>query len=180
MDHTDIDVFMSDYRSPPVGRSLEDLPTELIGMIAENLDKESLSILQALGSRTILQAIDHALVSTFSPYPKLDLSLACTLSHSKVLVNESLTTLLRPKRSFPAEDVKPLSRASNVSRPCPVYGFPTVFAHSRYTLSWNVGYRRACDTVQAWTQRNRLALEPRSANLTCETCSVLSFGVYRI
>ncbi|KAI4939500.1 uncharacterized protein J4E92_000785 [Alternaria infectoria] len=63
MDHTDIDVFMSDYRSPPVGRSLEDLPTELIGMIAENLDKESLSILQALGSRTILQAIDHALVN---------------------------------------------------------------------------------------------------------------------
>ncbi|KAI4635144.1 uncharacterized protein J4E87_000094 [Alternaria ethzedia] len=61
MDHTDIDVFMSDYRSPPVGRSLEDLPTELIGMIAENLDKKSLSILQALGSRTILQAIDHAL-----------------------------------------------------------------------------------------------------------------------
>ncbi|KAI4650563.1 hypothetical protein J4E93_002919 [Alternaria ventricosa] len=61
MDHTDIDVFMSDYRSPPVGRSLEDLPSELIGMIAENLDKESLSILQTLGSRTLLQAIDHAL-----------------------------------------------------------------------------------------------------------------------
>ncbi|KAH6882461.1 hypothetical protein BKA58DRAFT_19787 [Alternaria rosae] len=67
MNHTDIDVFMSDddfvveEETPSDARSLEGLPSELIGMIADYLDGENLSTLQALGSRTILQAIDHAL-----------------------------------------------------------------------------------------------------------------------
>lgn len=73
INHTDIDVFRSDddfvveEETPSDARSLEGLPSELIGMIADYLDGENLSILQALGSRTILQAIDHALVSTSPP-----------------------------------------------------------------------------------------------------------------
>jgi hypothetical protein len=75
IDYTDMDVVMQEYApedersSPPDSHSLEELPSELIGMIAEYLPKKDLRSLQALGSRNILQAIDHVLVSENSTPP---------------------------------------------------------------------------------------------------------------
>jgi hypothetical protein len=47
-------------------RSLCDLPGELIGMIAECLDKKALHILRCLDNRVIRKAIDHVWVSRWS------------------------------------------------------------------------------------------------------------------
>jgi hypothetical protein len=76
VDNMDIDAFLQEFAPEvipdfsPDTRSLEQLPSELIGMIAEYLPKEDLYTLQALGSRTILQAIDHVFVSQYCPHSK--------------------------------------------------------------------------------------------------------------
>jgi hypothetical protein len=46
--------------------SLCDLPGELIGMIAEHLDKEALHMLRCLDNPVIRKAIDHVWVSRAS------------------------------------------------------------------------------------------------------------------